>query len=95
MVPENRSRSYSMFEPCGLLPEDQLISAWQGLVMMTRNAATMLHCEDERGTLEEGKLADLVVLSADPLLTDADGLTDIEFLMTMVDGAIEWEDPSL
>jgi len=91
MVPENRSESYEMFEPCGLLPEDQLISAWQGLVMMTRNAAYMLHCEDERGTLELGKLADLIVLSADPLFVHADALTDIDVLLTMVDGVIEWE----
>jgi predicted amidohydrolase YtcJ len=94
MVPENRSASYAMFEPCGLLPEDQLLSAWQGLQMMTRNAAYMLHCEDERGTLEVGKLADLVVLSADPLLTGAEELTDVDVLLTMVDGVIEWENPS-
>ena len=61
---------------------------------MTRNAAYMLHCEEERGTLEIGKLADLIVLSADPLLTDAGSLTDIEFLLTMVDGVIEWQVPS-
>jgi predicted amidohydrolase YtcJ len=78
----------------GLLPEDQLLSAWQVLQMMTRNAAYVLHCEGERGTLEVGKFADLVVLSADALLTDADELTDIDVLLAMVDGRVEWEDPS-
>jgi len=90
MVPENRSGSYEAWEPCGLLPEDQLLAAWQGLRMMTVEAAYMLHRETELGTLEAGKLADLVVLSGDPLTTDPDLLTEIEVLLTMVDGTIEW-----
>ena len=94
MIPENRSGSYAAWEPCGLLPEDQLLSAWQGLQMMTVEAAYMLHRDAELGTLETGKLADLVVLSADPLSTDPDRLTDIEVLLTMVDGTIEWRSGS-
>jgi len=90
MVPENRSGSYEAWEPCGLLPEDQLLTAWQGLRMMTVEAACMLHCEDELGTLEAGKLADLIVLSADPLSIDPYRLADIEVLLTMVDGEVEW-----
>jgi predicted amidohydrolase YtcJ len=90
MVAENRSGSYGTWEPCGLLPEDQLLTAWQGLRMMTVEAAYMLHRESELGTLEVGKLADLVVLSADPLATGAERLTEIEVLLTMVDGTIEW-----
>jgi len=95
MVPENLSSSYGAWEPCGLLPEDQLLSAWQGLRMMTVEAAFMLHREDEPGTLESGKLADLIVLSADPLSTDPYALTDIEVLLTIVDGGIEWQARSL
>ncbi len=90
MVPDNRSSSYDAFEPCGFLPEDQLLAAWQGLRMMTVEAAYMLHRENELGTLEAGKLADLVVLSCDPLTTHPDLLTEIEVLLTMVDGTIEW-----
>jgi len=94
LVPDNRSASYAEWEPCGLLPADQLLTAWQGLRMMTVEAATMLHLEEELGTLEAGKLADLVVLSADPLQVTPDELTDIDVLLTMVDGSIEWRDPS-
>jgi len=89
-VPENLSTSYEDWEPCGLLPEDQLLTAWQGLRMMTVEAAYMLHREDEVGTLEAGKLADLVILSADPLTADPYKLTDIDVLLTMVGGVIEW-----
>jgi predicted amidohydrolase YtcJ len=92
--PINHSQSYEAWEPCGLLPENQLLTAWQGLRMMTVEAAFMLHREDELGTLETGKLADLVVLSADPLQADIESLTDITVLMTMVDGVIEYKHPS-
>ena len=95
MVPDNRSGSYSAFEPCGLLPEDQLLTAWQGLRMMTAEAAFMLHRETELGTLEEGKLADLIVLSADPLQVDPDRLTEIDVLLTMVGGITEYRDLSI
>lgn len=91
MSPINHSQSYAAWEPCGLLPESQLISAWQGLRMMTAEAAFMLHRESELGTLEPGKLADLVVLSQDPLHTDIESLTDITVLLTMVDGIIEYD----
>jgi len=62
--------------------------------MMTVEAAFMLHREDELGTLETGKLADLLALSADPLQADIESLTDITVLMTMVDGVIEYKHPS-
>lgn len=89
MSPVNFSQSYGDWEPCGLLPEDQLLSAWQGLRMMTIEAAYMLHRDHELGTLEPGKLADLVILSEDPQAVAIEALTDIEVLLTMVDGVIE------
>lgn len=91
LSPVNHSQSYAAWEPCGLLPEDQLLTAWQGLCMMTVEAATMLHLEDELGTLEPGKLADLVVLSNDPLTTAIESLTDIEVQLTVVDGVAEYQ----
>jgi len=94
MSPINHSQSYEAWEPCGLLPEDQLLTAWQGLRMMTVEAAFMLHREDELGTLEPGRLADLVVLSADPLHVDVETLTEIEVLLTVVDGVVEFDNRS-
>ena len=89
MSPVNLSQSYGDWEPCGLLPEDQLLSSWQGLRMMTIEAAYMLHRDHELGTLEPGKLADLVILSEDPQAVDIEVLTDIRVLLTMVDGRVE------
>ena len=60
--------------------------------MMTVEAAYMPHCETELRTLEAGKLAALIVLSAGPLLTAAERLTGIDVLLTMIDGTIEWRE---
>jgi predicted amidohydrolase YtcJ len=95
MSPINRFPSYAGWEPCGLVPEDQLLTAWQGLRMMTIEAAAMLHRDHELGTLEPGKLADIVVLSQDPLRCDVDSLSRIEVLLTLIDGAIEYRHPSM
>ena len=58
--------------------------------MMTINAAYLLFREDEVGSLEPGKLADLIVLSANPLEVELDELKDIEVWMTMVGGETEY-----
>jgi hypothetical protein len=59
---------------------------------MTIEAAHALHLDDDLGALEPGKLADLVVLSANPLTTQAAGLSDIRVSMTVVGGQIEWKE---
>ena len=48
-------------EDAGLAPRDILISA-------TKNAAHVLSRDPEFGTIQKGMLADLVILSANPLL---------------------------
>ena len=93
-VESGRSASYPDWEPCGLLPNGQLLTAWQGLRMMTIEAARMLHLENDLGTLEPGKRADLVILSSDPLTVSPDRLTEIDVRMTWIDGVVEWEAPS-
>jgi predicted amidohydrolase YtcJ len=44
--------------------------------------------EDKIGSIEPGKLADLAVLSIDPLTCPDDQLKDIESSMTMFGGQI-------
>jgi predicted amidohydrolase YtcJ len=60
------------------------------LPMMTINSAYALFFEKEIGSLAPGKLADLVILSEDPLRVESDGLKDIRVLVTMIDGGVEY-----
>ena len=45
---------------------------------------------DDRGTLEPGKLADLVVLADDPWTLPVDDLPGVQIDMTVVGGRVAW-----
>jgi hypothetical protein len=47
--------------------------------------------EDIKGTIEPGKLADLVVIDRDPTEIDRDDLRNVKNLMTIVNGNIVYE----
>jgi len=72
------------------IPADWLagrtLTIQEALPMVTINAAYVLFRDDELGSLEPGKLADLIILSASPLDVGADEIKDIEVWMTMVGG---------
>jgi predicted amidohydrolase YtcJ len=70
---------------------EQAVSTEQALRMMTQEAAYLSFDESRKGTLEVGRLGDLVVLSADPLATPPDRLRDITVLTTIVGGRIVYE----
>jgi imidazolonepropionase-like amidohydrolase len=53
------TREAELMVECGLEPRDALIAA--------TSSASKLMGEDERGTIEKGKIADLVLLDANPL----------------------------
>ena len=59
------------------------------LRMMTINGAHALFAEDAVGSLRPGKLADVIVLSDNPLRVDPDTLPFLDVLMTMVGGNVE------
>jgi predicted amidohydrolase YtcJ len=58
------------------------------LRLYTLGSAWFSFDEDNRGSLEPGKLADLAVLSADYLTVPVDAVGRIEALLTLVDGKI-------
>jgi len=60
------------------------------LPMMTINAAYAINRENEIGSLESDKLADLIILSDNPLEVPVDAIKDIQVLMTMIDGKVEY-----
>jgi predicted amidohydrolase YtcJ len=47
--------------------------------------------EDRKGSIEPGKLADMVVISKDYLTCPEDEIKDIEALRTIVDGEVVFE----
>ncbi|WP_198944475.1 amidohydrolase [Robiginitalea sediminis] len=66
--------------------EDQRISAYEGLQAMTINVAHQYQEESMKGTIEAGKLADLVIVDANPLKADPDAIKDIQVLETLKEG---------
>lgn len=66
------------------------ITAEQALRMVTIEGAYAVSMEKEIGSLKPGKYADLVVLSANPLTVAPDEIKDIEALLTMVNGRVEY-----
>jgi predicted amidohydrolase YtcJ/pimeloyl-ACP methyl ester carboxylesterase len=77
--------------PGGWFPE-QKITVAQALESYTRTAAFAAFREKECGSLEVGKLADLVVLSRDILLpAERDAIASTEVLLTLAGGRVVFE----
>ena len=70
------------------LDEDQKITPYEALRAITFNGAYQYGEEDLKGTLEAGKLADLVVLDRNPLAVDPREIRDIQVLATIKEGAV-------
>jgi predicted amidohydrolase YtcJ len=73
---------------------DQAITRAEALRCATINGAYLSFDEDKKGSLEPGKLADLAVLSDNPLTVEEKNIADITSLITMVGGRIVHQSPS-
>jgi predicted amidohydrolase YtcJ len=73
---------------------EQTLTRAEALRCATHNNAFLTFDEDRKGSLEPGKLADMAVLSADPLTVEEVGIRDVKSLMTMVGGQIVYETPN-
>lgn len=71
--------------PSEIIPLDAALKAY------TFNACYATFDEDVRGSVEVGKLADLVVIDKDPFKLDIDKLISMNVEMTIVDGKIVYE----
>ncbi len=69
-----------------LLGENQKVTPYEALKAVTINAAYQNNEEDIKGTLEEGKLADLVILSGNPITCNTMDIKNIEVLETIKEG---------
>jgi predicted amidohydrolase YtcJ len=73
------------------LSPEEAVSAEQALAMYTVNAAYASFEEELKGSITPGKLADMVVLSADPLKSPPEQIKDIRVEMTIINGRLAWE----
>jgi predicted amidohydrolase YtcJ len=73
-----------------LLPGQQVTRA-QALRMWTLDNARAVFQEDRRGSIEVGKLADMVVLSDDILTCDLERIKDVVVVATIVGGSVVYE----
>jgi predicted amidohydrolase YtcJ len=65
---------------------EQRVSPYEGLKAVTANAAWQIKEEQTKGTLEAGKLADLVILERNPLKVDPATIKDIAVVETIKEG---------
>ena len=72
----------------------EALSRADALRCATVGGAYLTFDENKKGSLEVGKLADLAVVSADPLVTEESSIPDTHSLMTMVGGRIVHETPN-
>ena len=87
MVWATVNRLTSSGEPLG---KEQGISVMQALRATTIDAAWQIFKEDTLGSIEEGKLADLVILEKNPLKHPAT-IKDIQVQKTFIDGVLVFD----
>lgn len=73
-----------------IINKEECISPADALRMFTYNGAYASGEEDIKGSLEEGKLADIVILDRDYMQTRPDKIWDIKVDSTIIDGVIEY-----
>lgn len=73
-------------EPDTILAPDERVSVEAAIRSVTRNAALACHSEAEIGSLEPGKLADLVILGSDPRKVEPAAIADIPVSETWLNG---------
>jgi predicted amidohydrolase YtcJ len=78
----------------GVMGSDQRLSREEALKLATINNARLMGDDPDKGSIERGKLADLVVLSENILTCPEPRIRDAEVLLTMVGGRVVFEKAS-
>jgi hypothetical protein len=76
-----------------VVPKEAITRA-EAIRCSTLNGAYLTFDETKKGSIEPGKLADLAVLSADPLSVEEKDIREITSLMTIVGGRIVYQSPN-
>jgi predicted amidohydrolase YtcJ len=74
-----------------VLVPDECLTRLEALRLYTINNAYLHHEEKEKGTLEKGKLADLILIDRDYLMCPAEKISESRVLLTMVGGRVVFE----
>jgi hypothetical protein len=77
-----------------VLGPNQRVNALEALKGVTINAAYQNFEEAEKGSIEVGKRANFVILSANPFKIDPTGLADLQVVETLVDGKSIYRHPA-
>jgi predicted amidohydrolase YtcJ len=75
----------------GVLWEEQAISLDQVLKIYTKNGARAMKLGDVSGSIETGKLADMIVLDRNIFNTPVDDISDTKVEITLFEGKIVYE----
>jgi predicted amidohydrolase YtcJ len=78
-----------------VLGADQAVTREEALRMWTLNGAWLTFEEKDKGSIEPGKLADLVVISKDFQRCPVDEIKDIDALLTVVGGRVVYRSPAM
>lgn len=70
---------------------EEAVDVTEAIRVYTWNGAYMSKEEDQLGSIEPGKLADVIVLDRDILEIDPEDLPDVQVLKTIIDGKIVYE----
>jgi predicted amidohydrolase YtcJ len=73
-----------------LVSPEEAISVREAIRIYTQHSAYAGFEETRKGSIEIGKLADLVVLPADPTGISAEELLELQVDLTIVDGRVAW-----
>ena len=85
-----RTRARADGTPVGGWHPEQTVSSREALVLYTAGPAWATFREHELGALAPGYLADLTVLSGDPLAASPEALLTLRPLLTIVAGRVRW-----
>lgn len=74
-----------------IISPEEAVSLKEAIKAYTVDAAYAEFDENIKGSIEEGKLADIIILSEDPFSIDPEKLLDIKVLKTIIGGRIVYE----